>query len=194
MPNTRGITRRFLELVGFDELAAQVAPLHLAYPVLISPPSAKKPNWIVRSDAQNRTLRATLEFDPKNFEQVKAESFGDRAMVDRIVGIGVAAHEGQLFGWLNQFFGLLTAIGFLTLVVTAFLMWWRRRPQGALGAPPALTRAPRLAPFVIVLIVILGAFLPTLGLSLVLVLLVERMLRRFAPGAATWLGLMPAPS
>ena len=76
-------------LVGFDELAAQVAPLHLADPVLISPPSAKKPNWIVRSDAQNRTLRATLEFDPKNFEQVKAESFADRAWL--IASLGSAS-------------------------------------------------------------------------------------------------------
>jgi len=189
----RGHHAKASRLVGFDELAAQVAPLHLADPVLISPPSAKKPNWIVRSDAQNRTLRTTLEFDPNHFEQVKAESFRDRAVIDRIVGIGVAAHEGQLFGWLNQLLGLLTAIGFLTLVVSAFLMWWRRRPQGALGAPPALTRAPRLAAFVIVLIVVLGAFLPTLGLSLVLVLLVERLLRRFSPGAARWLGLLPAP-
>ena len=37
-------------------------------------------------------------------------------MLDRIVGIGVAAHEGQLFGWFNQLLGLLTAIGYMTLV------------------------------------------------------------------------------
>jgi uncharacterized iron-regulated membrane protein len=111
--------------------------------------------------------------------------------VDRIINIGVAAHEGQLFGWFNQLLGLLTAIGYMTLVVTSFLMWWRRRPQGALGAPPALAQAPRLAPFVVGLIVFLGLFLPTLGLSLVLILLTERLLRRFAPAAATWLGLAP---
>ena len=113
-------------ITGFDELAAQVAPLHLADPVLISPPSARKPNWIARSDAQNRTLRASLEFKPKSFEQVKEEQFADRPMVDRIINIGVAAHEGQLFGWFNQMLGFLTAIGYLTLVVTSFQMWWRR--------------------------------------------------------------------
>ena len=182
---------KHVPLTGFDEIAAQVAPLHLADPVLISPPSARAPNWAARSDAQNRTLRATFEFNPKSFEQVKEEQFADRSLVDRIVGIGVAAHEGQLFGWFNQLLGLLTAIGYMTLVVTSFLMWWRRRPQGALGAPPALAQAPRLAPFVVGLVVFLGLFLPTLGLSLVLVLLTERLLRRFAPAAAAWLGFAP---
>ena len=81
----------------------------LADPVLISPPSMRKPNWVARSDAQNRTLRATYEFDPKSFEEVKRVTFADRALIDRVVGIGVAAHEGQLFGWFNQLLGLLTA-------------------------------------------------------------------------------------
>ncbi len=178
-------------IVGFDEIAALVAPLKLVDPVLISPPSMRKPNWVARSDAQNRTLRATYEFDPKGFEEVKRETFADRALIDRVVGIGVAAHEGQLFGWFNQLLGLLTAIGYLVLVVSATLMWWRRRPRGALGAPPALSQPPRLATFVVGLVVALGVFLPTLGVSLIVVLLAERGIRRFAPGASHWLGLAP---
>jgi uncharacterized iron-regulated membrane protein len=107
------------------------------------------------------------------------------------VSVGVAAHEGQLFGWFNQLLGLLTAIGYLVLVVSATLMWWRRRPRGALGAPPALAQPPRLATFVVALVVALGVFLPTLGVSLIVVLLAERLIRRFAPGASHWLGLAP---
>ncbi len=178
-------------VVGFDEIAAQALPLNLADPVLVSPPSPKRPNWVVRSDAQNRPLRTTLEFDPKTFEQVKESPFSERPMLDRVIGIGVAAHEGQLFGWFNQLLGLLTAIGYLTLVITSFLMWWRRRPQGVLGAPPALSKPPRLAPFVVGLVVVLGVLLPTLGMSLLLVLALEQMIRRLAPEASGWLGLSP---
>jgi uncharacterized iron-regulated membrane protein len=181
---------KHVPLVGFDEIAAQVTPLKLADPVLISPPSMRKPNWVARSDAQNRTLRETHEFDPKSFEEVKRETFSDRALIDRVVGFGVAAHEGQLFGWFNQLLGLLTAIGYLVLVVSAFLMWWRRRPQGALGAPPALAQPPRLAFFVVALVIVLGVLLPTLGASLIVVLLAERLARRFAPGVSRWLGLV----
>jgi uncharacterized iron-regulated membrane protein len=41
------------------------------------------------------------------------------------------------------------------------------------------------------LVVALGVFLPTLGASLIVVLLAERLIRRFAPGASHWLGLAP---
>jgi uncharacterized iron-regulated membrane protein len=180
-------------ITGFDEVAALVAPLRLADPVLISPPSAKRPNWTARSDSQNRPLRVALEFDPKNFEPIKEERFSDKPLIDRVVGIGVAAHEGQLFGWVNQLLGLFTALGYMVLVVSSALMWWRRRPEGALGAPPALTETRRFGLLIVGLIVILGVLLPTLGISLVAVLAAEQLLRRFSPRAAAWLGLAPAP-
>lgn len=85
----------------------------------------------------------------------------------------------------------MTAIGYLVLVVTSSLMWWRRRPIGVLGAPPVLGRSPRLASFVVGLTVVLGIFLPMLGVSLVAVLLVELVIRRFVPGTSRWLGLAP---
>ena len=57
---------------------------------------------------------------------MKRENFGDRSIVDRVVGTGVAAHEGQLFGLFNQLLGLFTAIGLLLLSVSAVILWWRR--------------------------------------------------------------------
>jgi uncharacterized iron-regulated membrane protein len=179
------------QLTGFDEIAAQVLPLKLAPPVFVAPPSPKKANWTARSDSQNRPERRTLEFAPGTFEQVKDEGFADRPLFDRVIGVAIAAHEGQLFGWPNQLLGLMTAIGYLTLVVTATLMWLRRRPRGALGAPPALTQRPRLAIYVLALIVALGVFLPTLGVSLIVVLICEALLSRVWPGASRWLGLSP---
>jgi uncharacterized iron-regulated membrane protein len=131
---------------GFDEIAAQALPLSLASPVFISPPSPTKPNWIVRSDTQNRPERRTLKFSAGTFEKVKDEGFADKPLLDRIIAIGVAAHEGQLFGWPNQLLGPVTAIGYLFIVVTAAIMWLRRRPRGALGAPPSPSPRPRLAP------------------------------------------------
>ena len=176
---------------GFDEIAAQVLPMNLSSPVFISPPSPTKPNWVVRSETQNRPERRSLEFGAGTFEQVKDERFADKPLLDRIIGVGVAAHEGQLFGWLNQLLGLLTAIGYLVIVVTAAIMWLRRRPHGALGAPPAPSPGPRLAPIIVALIVLLGFFLPTLGISLLFVLATEALIVRLSPGAAKRLGLVP---
>jgi len=83
-----------------------------------------------------------------------------------VIGVGIAAHEGQLFGIANQLLGLATALGLIAVCVSAVVMWWRRRPDGALGVP-----APRVDGFTIrlplaVLIVGLAIFLPVLGASL----------------------------
>jgi uncharacterized iron-regulated membrane protein len=176
---------------GFDRIAAKAALLDLAPPVLIMPPSPAMPHWTVRSISLNFTARKAVEYSPESFGVVKEEGFADGDILQRAIDIGIAAHQGQLFGWFNQLLGLFTAVGYLVLVVTSTLMWWRRRPTGSLGAPPALSQPPRLAPFVIGLIVLLGIFLPTLGVSLVVVLLAETAIRRFAHGVSRWLGLAP---
>ncbi|MGD9545111.1 MAG: PepSY-associated TM helix domain-containing protein [Methylocystis sp.] len=181
-------------IVGFDQVAAVARDAHLAEPVLLAPPSPKNPNWLVRSQSQNRPLQETLHVDPTRFDVVKREDFSGKPLIDKVIGVGVAAHEGHLFGVANQLLGLFTAISFLTLVVTSMLMWLRRRPAGALGAPPALATPPRLAPVLMMLILALGVLLPTLGASLILVFGFEAIARRFLPGVSSWLGLTPRPA
>jgi len=44
---------------------------------------------------------------------------------------------------------------------------------------------------IIVLVAALGVLLPTLGCSLLFVLAIEQLIRRFTPRAALWLGLRP---
>ena len=124
-------------------------------------------------------------------EIVSREDFGDRHLVDRIMGTGVAAHEGQLFGWPNQLLGLLTAAGLVLLSVSGVVMWWRRRDEGILGAPKVIL-SPRISAGLLVLLVLAGIYLPLFGASLVVVLVVERLvLRRIGP-VRDWLGLQPA--
>ena len=65
-------------------------------------------------------------------------------MLDRMIGVGIAAHEGQLFGIANQLLGLVTALGLIAICVSAVVMWWRRRLGGAFGVP-----APRVEGFTI---------------------------------------------
>ncbi len=152
--------------------------LALADPVLISPPSPRSSNWVARSDSQNRTLRSDAGVRSQDVRTGQGREFADRPLIDRVVSIGVAAHEGQFFGWFNQLLGLLTAIGYLTLVVTSIPDVVAAPAAGALGAPPVLAQAPRLAPFVIGLVVVLGVLLPTLGMSLIVVLVAEFAVRR----------------
>jgi uncharacterized iron-regulated membrane protein len=99
--------------------------------------------------------------------------------MDRIVGVGVAAHEGQLFGVANQLLGLTTALGLITLCVSAVVMWWRRRPDGALGVPAARVTEFRIKPVLGATIVALALLLPVFGASLLCVALLDVAARRW---------------
>ena len=172
-----------------DRLVTTLQPLHLAAPVLIAPPSKKSPEWTARSDAQNRPLRVNLILDANTGEIKSRKNFSDRPLLDRIIGYGIAIHEGQLFGWANQALGLLTAIGLVLLSVSSIVLWWRRRDIGVLGAPPAGRTRVAYAYPLLGIIVLLGVLLPFLGITLMAVLLLDQWVLRYIPSARRFLGL-----
>lgn len=173
---------------AIDRIVETVGPLDLAPPVLISPPAKGAPDWTAKSDAQNRPLRVNLVLDGSTGAVLKRENFKDRHPIDQIVGIGIAAHEGQLFGWPNQLLGVLTALGLILLSVSSVIMWRRRRPQGVLGAPEPI-RNPGFSFGLGVLIILLVIYQPLFGASMILVKLIERLLLGRIPAVRDWLGL-----
>jgi uncharacterized iron-regulated membrane protein len=88
-----------------------------------------------------------------------------------------------LFAPANQVLGVFTALGLLTMSISAIVMWWRRRPDGGLGVP-----APRVAEFRIgwalgTAIVVLCILLPMLGAAVILLWIFDRMTRSRQFGA-----------
>jgi uncharacterized iron-regulated membrane protein len=149
-----------------DEIIARVAPLGLAPPVRIYLPNERMPRWRVRAETQNRPLVRELELDPDTGAVVRDLDFAGKPTLDKVINVGIAAHEGQLFGVANQLLGLFTALGLIAMCVSAVILWWRRRP-GLAGIP-----APRVEGFTIraplgALIVCIGILLPVLGASLI---------------------------
>lgn len=162
--------------------------LQFVHPVLVSPPSQKSPDWSVKSTTQNRPLRADAYFSATTGDLTNQQSFADRHVIDRAVGIGVAAHEGQLFGWFNQLLGLLTALGLVVLSISGFVMWRKRAPEGVLGAPPAMPES-KIGVGFVVIILVAAVLLPVLGVSLIVLFLVERIVFAHWNRARVWLGL-----
>lgn len=181
-----------LDYSALDRLVLSVQPLNLAAPALITPPSKKSPNWMASSKAQNRPLRTDITLDASSGDITLRKDFADRALFDRIIGYGIAIHEGQLFGWLNQLIGLFTALGLTLLSFSAIVLWWRRRAEGTLGVPPASKKYSVTSATLIVMIVVLGVLLPFFGISLLAVLMVERLVLRRIPKCRSFLGLPQA--
>jgi uncharacterized iron-regulated membrane protein len=158
-----------------DDIVARVAPLGLDPPVRVYLPNLDAPYWRVRAETQNRPKVRELELDARSGELLNDRGFTEKATIDRVIGVGIAAHEGQLFGVANQLLGLFTALSLITLCISAMVMWWRRRPDGSLGIPAPRVDGFRLrAPF-IALIVCAGTLLPVLGASLLILWVTTRM-------------------
>lgn len=176
------------KIVSLNMIVAHAQELQLAHPVLIAPPSSTSLDWSAKSNAQNRPLRADAYFSAETGALTKQQHFAQRPFIDRAIGIGVAAHEGQLFGWFNQLLGLLTALGLVAMSVSGFIMWRKRAPEGVLGAPPVMPEAKVGAGFVVIIFVA-AVLLPVLGASLIIIFLIEKILFSRWSRARVWLGL-----
>jgi uncharacterized iron-regulated membrane protein len=126
--------------------------------------------------------------DPNTAVIVSREEFSQRHIIDRVLGIGIAAHEGQLFGLANQLLGLATAMGLVTLSISALVLWWRRRHVGVLGAPLPAGK-PRWSFAVIAVVIALAAYLPAMAVSLAAIILLEKSVFSRIPSVSHWLGL-----
>ncbi len=176
---------------GLDGIVARAKAEPLAFPVLVTPPGAQgAAAWTIRSDAQNRPLRVTIMHDAATGRDISREAFGDGHVLDRVVGYGIAWHEGQLFGWVNQLVGVLTAVGLVVMAASGFVLWRRRKPEGALGAPPPSAIPARIGG-VAALLLVLAALLPLLAASLAVLWLLERTALPHLPRLARWLGAPP---
>lgn len=181
--------------VRLSELVAKAQGEHLAFPVLVTPPGGParfgrkgSADWTVRSDSANRPLRVTISYDAMTGREIAREGQADKHVIDRVLAYGIAWHEGQLFGWINQLIGLLTAAVLVLLPVSGFVMWQRRKPQGQLGAPPLPPVKARIGVIAAVLGVLM-VLLPLLTLSLLAVVLIDALVVSRIPRLARWLGV-----
>lgn len=179
--------------VALDTMVATVAPLGLTNPVLISPPMRAGGNWTAKSDTRDRPLRVDLVLDGKTGAVLSRTGFQSKPWLDRFIQTGIAAHEGQLFGFFNQMVSLFTTAGLFLLSVSGLVMWWKRKPEAVLGAPVPVRRVPFSAGL-IALLIALGLYFPLLGGSMIVVGLTERFLLRRIPTTRHWLGLRPLPA
>lgn len=97
----------------------------------------------------------------------------DYPLLPKIIATGVDLHEGHFFGRANQIFNTLLALALIWLSVTGFIGWYKRRPNGGLGAPPR--RELRFSKPVLASGAALCVLLPMLGASVLLILGVDAL-------------------
>ena len=183
-----GLTTASWTLSDLNVVVPAVEAQHLSRPVWILPPSKPGDRWVGASQAQDRTRRREVKVDATTGRIVESSSFEDLPFLDKIVNVGIAWHEGHLFGRANQAMLLTAAVALLGMCVSAIAMWWRRRPSGRLGAPRG--RAERQVIIgLLATVCLLAVLFPMFGASLAVVLLLERVVLVRIPRVSEWLGL-----
>jgi uncharacterized iron-regulated membrane protein len=190
-----------IPMTGLADIVAKAKLEKLPFPTVITAPGvsqghgrAAKMAWTVRVQSQNRPINRAITYDVATGEELSREGFADKHVIDRVVNYGIAWHEGQLFGWVNQLVGVLTALALVTLMVSGFIMWRRRKPDDLLGAPP-LPAVPRKIRGLAAIVLVLAVFLPLLALSLLSLWAFERLVLPHSPKLSLWLGVTkPQPA
>jgi uncharacterized iron-regulated membrane protein len=165
-----------LDLEALDQVAA-TARAELRAPYTISPAGEPGQAWTVaESDSRWPIDETSLAVDPSSGDVVDRLEFGDQPLLDQATSVGIGFHEGSLFGLPNQVLLTLLAAALMVVLFSGYVMWWKRRPAGAFGAPPKLGSLLRTVPLPLLAgFVLLGILLPTMGVSFLLFLAVERI-------------------
>ena len=91
---------------------------------------------------------------------------------------GINIHMGQEWGLLNQLLMTATTLALMVSVVTGTVMWWRRRPDGRLGLPPAPADR-RVYIGLWAIAIVFGVLFPISGLAILIMIAADLLLIRW---------------
>lgn len=143
----------------------------------VSFPQTETGVYTISSFPNNPTQETTLHIDQYTGKVLADVRWKDYGLVPKAVEMGIAIHQGKLFGLANQLLMLFACLGVIVLCISGVVMWWIRRPKeaGFIGAP-ALPPHIQQWKIPLAIVAVLGIAFPLVGLSLVTVLLLDYFL------------------
>lgn len=152
----------------------------------VSLPAGETGVWtLMRSphseDSAGPRQERTVHFDRYTGNMLADIGYADYSLMAKAMAQGIALHKGLAGTWnLVLNFVLLSVIMMVT--VTGIVMWWKRRPQGAmrLAAPPVPADLPMWKGAVLVALLVAMAF-PMAGIALLAVIAIDVLILANVP-------------
>jgi uncharacterized iron-regulated membrane protein len=152
----------------------------------VNMPSGEEGVWTISHDSMsndgpNPAADRTIHIDQYTGNVLADVGYADYSAYAKMMAWGIAFHEGDLGVW-NLALNTVFCLGMIFLPVSGLVMWWRRRPEGAmrLAAPPR----PRDLPFwklAAVVVVALGVAFPLAGALIVAIVVLDLLVMRHLP-------------
>jgi uncharacterized iron-regulated membrane protein len=163
-------------VANIDKVNQRATEAKLPTPYRIVLPTSDKTAWKAISERQRFPInRDEIAVNGATAAVTGTFDYSTTHWFTQLSTAGISFHQAQLFGVPLQIFMTLLAVGVIALVVFGYKMWWQRRPRGAMGTPPPIRAWLRNAPLALLAIILVLAWaLPTLALSLLVWLVIER--------------------
>ncbi|WP_282137531.1 PepSY-associated TM helix domain-containing protein [Rossellomorea aquimaris] len=133
--------------------------------------------------AQNEV---TMHLDQYSGAVLADYRFDHYGIGGKIVAMGITLHTGTQFGFINQLISLFICLGIILVVVSGFYLWLKRKPKKEMGAP----KAPSILKMklFLLLMIVLGILFPLVGVSLIVILLLDWLVIKRVPALNKFLG------
>ncbi|MGG3508392.1 PepSY domain-containing protein [Paenibacillus lautus] len=130
---------------------------------------------------------ATMHIDQYSGAVLADYRYDHYGIVGKAVALGITLHKGTQFGIVNQIFSFLICIGIIFIAVSGLYLWWKRKPDHGLGAPKAPEVDAKKMRLFLLLLIALGILFPLVGLSLIIVWIIDYVIVRRVPAIKTFL-------
>ena len=174
MPMSRDLPG--MEPIGVDRATAIFRGLGLPPSASITLPDGPKGAYVATSRPDRVEDTRVVYLDQYTGKVLGDVGFKDWGPAAKAIEWGIAVHQGQEYGPLNRYLMLAGCIAVVLLAVSAVTMWWKRRPTGSLGLPPAPAEPRAAMRGLILIVVVVGMIYPLVGATLVMAFVIDRLL------------------
>ncbi|QKZ16838.1 PepSY-associated TM helix domain-containing protein [Streptomyces chartreusis] len=167
--------------VGLDKVLAAARAEGLGDPVEIVPPADASSAYVVKQVQRSWPTKGdSVAIDPASGEVTDVLRFADYPVLAKLTRWGIDLHTGVLFGLVNQILLMALTLALILLIVWGYRMWWQRGRDSAFGRPIPRGAWQQVPPQILVplavVVVVIGYFVPLLGISLAAFIAVDVVL------------------
>lgn len=168
--------------VSLDAIVALAQSRNLPPEYSVSLPDGETGVYTISATPGDVTQEVTIHVDQYSGKVLADVRWQDYDLVPQAVEMGISIHMGKYFGLANQLLMLAACLIVILLCVSGLVLWWQRRPEGKLGAPPVLAMDGQPSKIPLAIVAVLGIAFPLVGLSLVTVLALDYFVIARIPG------------
>lgn len=148
------------------------------YPVSIGIPHDEEAGiHIGVGSAESPLKRAIYVLDQYSGAVLTRTDHSNSSLMVKFLTYAYPLHVGSIFGLTTKILALLTCVVLCVSAITGIMMWWRSRPSGGFGLP-SRSSGYGLKLWPVLFLCFCGILMPIVGLSLLIVLIIDRLIIR----------------